>query len=146
MKNDKNRNMNSLKLYTSMKFEIEKLIDQMLAPVNIEREEEVDFPFDMFIEKDMLVIEIEMPGLEKENVNLEGIDKFIEISGDKNTIKKKYRNCICIERANGVYKKVIFIDQPVNLQKATAQMDAGVLTITCPVVDEKRCKKIIDID
>ena len=114
------------------------------SPMNREPEEDINFPFDMYIENDEVVIEVEMPGLEKEQVHIEGIDQFLEISGEKDTVKRKYKCCIGLERTNGKYKKLIYIERSVNMQSAAAQLEDGVLTIRLPLVEEERGKKIIN--
>ncbi len=135
----------SIKLYNNLKSEVDRLIDALLTPMNREPEEDINFPFDMYIENDEVVIEVEMPGLEKEQVHIEGIDKFLEISGEKDTVKRKYKCCIGLERTNGKYKKLIYIERSVNMQAATAELEDGILIIRLPLVEEKRGKKIINI-
>jgi HSP20 family protein len=135
----------SIKLYNNLKSEVERLIDQILTPLAHEPEEDIHFPFDMYIEGEELVIEVEMPGLEKGQINIEGIDKFLEISGEKDTVKRKYKYCIGLERTNGKFKKLVYIERSVNMQNVTALLDDGVLTIRLPLVEEKRGKKIINI-
>lgn len=139
-------NLKSIKLYSRVKGELERLVDTMLAPMNREPDDEIKFPFDMYIEDDELVIEVEMPGLEKECITIEGIDRFLEISGEKDTVKKKYKNCVGLERTNGKFKKIFFIEKSINMQDAEASIKEGVLIIRFPLVEEKRGKKIININ
>lgn len=146
MPENKDTQFRSLKRYHTLKAELEHLVDSLCAPLASEPEEDIHFPFDLFIENDELVVEVEMPGLEKEHLHIEGIDKFVEISGEKDTIKRKYKSCVGLERANGKFKKLIYLEQAVNLQTATATLEDGVLTIRLPLVEEKRGKKQITIN
>jgi HSP20 family protein len=109
-------------------------------------EQDIYSPYDIFIENNLLVIEIEMPGFSKEDINIVSVDKFIEISGIKDTKKTKYENCITLERTNGKFSRLIYVPQPVNINQAEADMKNGILTISIPLIEEKRwlkTKKII---
>jgi len=136
----------SLRRYNSLKLEIERLIDTLLKPLTRETEEDLSCPFDLYLEGDELVIEMEVPGLEKEHLHVEGMDKFVEISGVKDTVKRKYKACLGLERTNGKFKKLVYIEHVVNFQEATARLEDGVLTIRMPLITEKRGKKRITIE
>ncbi len=135
----------SLQLYTNMKFEIEKLIDSILAPINLVSDEDIVFSHDIYIEDNFLVIEVEMPGVEKESVTVECSDRFIEIYGIKNTIKKRYKSCVALERTAGRFKKIIYLEKAVNMNKPDALLESGILRISFPLIEEKRGSKTIEL-
>jgi len=139
-------NFKSLKRYSTIKNELDKLIESILAHLHSKVDKEIDFPVDIYIEDNTLVIEVEMPGLEKEELLLENIEKFIELTGEKDTVKRKYKSCVALERTNGKFKKIVYLEKTVNIQKAESFLDEGVLTMKIPLVNEKRGKKIIKIN
>jgi len=136
----------SLRRYNNLKLEIERLIDTLITPLTAEAEKDISCSFDLYLEGEELVVEMEVPGLEKEQLRIEGTDKFLEISGQKDTVKRKYKVCLGLERANGKFKKLIYIERSVNFQDARASLEDGVLTIRMPLVTEKRGKRLITIE
>jgi len=145
---EKSDNLVLLKRYRELISSIDKLFEDYLSPDTGQRDE-VDFPMDVFIEiaSDELVIEIEMAGLNAETVLITGVDNVLEIRGTKDTMRDDcYESCICLERENGVFRKLIHIDYPVDYRKADASFKAGVLIIKLPVITEKRSENIIKIN
>ncbi len=136
----------SLRRYNDLKAEIERIIDSLLTPITPDSEKDVSCPFDLYLEGNELIVEMEVPGLERHQIRIEGMDKFIEISGEKDTVKRKYRSCLGLERTNGKFKKIIYIEHSVNFQEARASLRDGILTIRLPLVVEKRGKKIISLE
>jgi len=133
-------NLSVLKQYRGLVEEIESALSDLLDPEKSQKSE-IDFPYDVFIDEGgcRLVVEVEVPGLTMENVSVSGFDQFIEISGDKDTLRSnRYENCVCLERENGTFRKVIHLGRAVNFNKATVSMDNGVLIIKFPIVVDKR--------
>ncbi len=143
----KSDNLVLLKKFRELISGIEKLLEEHLSP-DTGHSDEIDFPMDVFIETETkeMVIEIEMPGLNADCVKVTGIDNLIEIFGTKDTTRESfYESCICLERENGVFRKIINIEHPVDYQKAVSCFKKGVLIIKLPLIDEKKCNNVLEI-
>ncbi len=145
MAKNSRENMKSFQLYTSFKFDIQKLVDSMLAPYNPDSNDAVDLPHDIYVHEKKMRIEVEIPGVDESNLEIEGCNQCIRISGVKNTIKSRYPSCVALERSAGKFKKIIYLGQAVNMQQAQAKLERGLLTIEIPVIEEKRGKRIIQL-
>lgn len=99
--------MKSFQLYTSFKFDIQKLVDSMLAPYNPDSNDAVDLPHDIYVHEKKMRIEVEIPGVDESNLEIEGCNQCIRISGVKNTIKSRYPSCVALERSAGKFKNHI---------------------------------------
>lgn len=135
-----------LKLYSAVKKEIGKIVDTMLDPVNSRGNDNLDMPFDMFVDEDFLVVEIELPGLTKDEISIETRGETLEIYGRKNTVKSGYRECVTLERENGIFRKTIHTGMSVDMSKGRAVLENGLLQISLPIVKEKRRKRKITIE
>jgi HSP20 family molecular chaperone IbpA len=135
-----------LDFFNSIKSELSRLMNDILEPLHNEFKQETHFPYDMFITEDnsFIVIQAEMVGVSKKDVIIESLDNFIEITGIKRNITS-FDTCLGLERENGTFKTLIYLERPVNLHTATATLLDGLLEITIPVVSEKRGKKTITI-
>ena len=101
---------------------------------------------DMFSTSDSIIIEVELPGVRQNEVDISLVRNTLTIRGFKyECFDEKKINFVCMERNFGRLFRVIDIPCPVNTTKIKAVFSDGVLTITVPKIEEKRSipKKII---
>ncbi len=97
---------------------------------------------DMYSTKDELFIEVEMPGVKKEDINLYLHKNTIKLSALKaEATEDNKTNYVCLERVFGKLFRSIEIPFPVNTSKVKATYKNGVLTIVIPRVEDKRSYK-----
>lgn len=99
------------------------------------------FPsIDVFETKDSLLIKIEAPGMNKSDLSIVCHGHKLVVTGEKRQPKedKRVAGYICIERSFGRFERTIYIDQAVQMKKATATLGHGVLTITMPKLKDRR--------
>ncbi|MEM3342656.1 MAG: Hsp20/alpha crystallin family protein [Thermoplasmata archaeon] len=161
---EKNRNNKENKLaprnmaapYTPGLFwrEFDEIFDQFRKEMN-----SLMFPFEQFEEARFpatnihddgknIVVEAEMPGLSKEDVNIEVTDKYIEIKGEKKEEKeekddkKKY---IRKERSFTSYHRRIPLPEKIKPEEVKASMKDGVLKVTMPKLEAKQEPEAIKV-
>lgn len=90
------------------------------------------------------VVEVEMPGVNKEQVNIELRDDRLTVSVNQNEeIKEETSNYVRRERRSGSMSRT-FIVEDVDEEKVSAQLKDGVLSIILPKKnDNKRNRKIV---
>jgi HSP20 family molecular chaperone IbpA len=141
MTNRKNSdNLSALKQYRGLIEAIETALSDLLNP-EISHEEEVDFPYDVYIEESgkTIVVEVEIPGISVDCIKVNGFDKFIEIRGMKDTLRSsRYESCVCLERQNGNFRKVIYLGNAVNFKNSSVSLCDGILVLKFPIVEDKR--------
>ena len=91
-------------------------------------------------------IEAELPGLSKDDINLELDDNSLIISAtNKEERKEENENYIRRERRTGTYQRAFQIDN-VKEEEIEAEYEDGILKIQLPKEEEGRTKKrVIDI-
>ena len=62
------------------------------------------------------------------------------LSGEKKQPKadRSVRGYLCIERGFGKFSRSLYVDRAVDLTQASAELHAGVLTITLPRLKDRR--------
>jgi len=91
------------------------------------------------------VVKAEMPGVSKEDLNIEVSENSIEISAEsKEETKEEKKGYIRRERRYASFFRSIPLPEDVLPDKADAQLKEGVLTVTLPkaTVPEKKTKKL----
>jgi len=85
----------------------------------------------------------ELPGFNKEDVNIEVMDEAVVIQAQKmQTEEEKKKNYIRRERAAQTYFRRIDLPEKVNSDSAKASLNNGVLEITLPKKEPKEKKKL----
>lgn len=77
-----------------------------------------------------VMIEAELPGLEKKDIKVEVRDNLLTITGERKQEKKieKAENC-CVERHYGKFERSFSLGDTVNTGKVSAAYKNGVLTL-----------------
>ncbi|MFQ5900113.1 MAG: Hsp20/alpha crystallin family protein [Thermodesulfobacteriota bacterium] len=96
-------------------------------------------PVDLFCCKDKVVIEIELAGIEQEDIEITFVTPFLFIKGSKeNKLKNARVEYLCMECAFGNFQRVIEIPYSVNSAMSEASFNDGLLTISMPIVSNRR--------
>jgi len=104
-------------------------------------------PVDVYEEGDQVVVKAELPGLKKEEIDVEIAGDVITISGKKeqeeNVEKKDYFR---FERLAGAFSRSVALPAEVQLDSVTAQLTDGLLEIRAPkVVGAKVTSRKIEV-
>jgi HSP20 family protein len=93
--------------------------------------------------KQELVITAELPGMQREGIQLTVDNNTLTISGEKKMDGELVEdNCHRIERAYGPFTRSFSLPPTVDTGKVSADYKAGVLTIRLPVREEAKPKQI----
>lgn len=93
--------------------------------------------------KDAYKISVELPGMEKNDIDIQIKDNVLTISGEKKEETKSdegtfYRR----ERRFGKFSRSINLPNDINVDGIDAEYKNGVLTLTLPKTEEAKPKKI----
>ena len=93
--------------------------------------------------KDAVIVKAELPGVAEEDVTVEVADNIMTISGEKKEEKEeKDEGFYHKEMYTGSFTRSFTLPSEVKSEKAEAEMDNGILTITVPKVAPKQAAKI----
>lgn len=98
---------------------------------------------DIYEDKENLVLEAELPGMNREDFDLSIENNVITLSGDRKFEKKtEGDNYHRVERSYGSFTRAFTLPQTVNPNGAQAEFNNGVLRVTLPKREETKAKKI----
>lgn len=99
-------------------------------------------PIDMFTTPSELVIEVELPGVRKEDIDLTLYKNTLTIRAMKfECFEEDKINYVCMERSFGRIFRAVELPDPVDTSRIKASYLDGVLTIVMPRVADKRNSK-----
>jgi len=100
---------------------------------------------DIFEEGDDVVVKTELPGMEKDNIDINLTDNTITISGEKKKEEKvEKKNYYHLERSYGSFSRSFSLPSEVQADKAKATFKNGLLEVRIPKTEEakKKAQKI----
>ena len=104
-----------------------------------------DMKCDIYEKDNMYHIEMDIPGFDKEDINIELKDGYLTVQAKKsNEVNEENKNYIRRERSYGEYSRTFNLGDA-DAEKVDAKFEKGTLLITVPKKDESLTKKIIEI-
>jgi HSP20 family protein len=98
---------------------------------------------DLREEKDHYVLEADLPGVKREDIDLSIVDDVLTVKGERNGEEWKqsegYRS---VERNYGSYQRSFRIPGGIDASKVQATYEAGVLRVTLPKPENAKPKQI----
>jgi HSP20 family protein len=85
-----------------------------------------------------LMIVVEVPGLVPDALRVAHSEGRIIVTGERRERKPAGVAFLCMERPQGRFTRSILLDAAVDIRQASAELDAGLLTITIPRVKDRR--------
>lgn len=108
-------------------------------------DEAVQQPMDLRETPEAFIVKMDLPGLEKSDINIEVKDRVLSVSGEqkKSNEKKKGERILLQERSVSSFAREVVLPKGVDADAVSAEYKAGVLTITLPKTEkDKDVRKI----
>jgi HSP20 family protein len=123
--------------WSGLETEIDRLFETALGdfadPASSTR-----FPVDLYQDKDHTYVRAELPGVSREDVNVEIVDGYLTITANRKSATEKDRQP---ESTLSLTRSLELPDQ-VQTDQISANYENGVLTVTLPKREEAKPKKI----
>lgn len=100
-------------------------------------------PMDMFEQGDDLVVRAELPGFQKEDIdlNLEGDELTLKATRKQDELPEGAKGYLC-ELCHGEHSRTVTLPFPVDSEKISACFENGLLEIRLPKTEEAKPKHI----
>jgi len=98
-------------------------------------------PVDIEETDDAWIVEAELPGVKRDDVNVEVRENELEISGE---VKERERKGVLRRRTRrvGVFDYRVTLPGPVDAANVDARLDDGVLTVRIPKPEQARARRV----
>ncbi len=126
--------------------EMNEVVNRFLDPwsrsvVEGEQERIWRMPMDAYMTDDAIVIRMELPGVREEDVQITLENNVLTIAGELRPREDDHKYFLR-ERPAGQFKRALSVGTPVDVSKAEAVFQDGVLTLTLPKAEEVKPKTI----
>jgi HSP20 family protein len=99
-------------------------------------------PVDLYETADQYVIAAELPGLQREDVEIQVHDGRLTLSGVRRERELACEQFHRVERGHGSFSRTFQLPIPIDAERITADLRDGVLTVTCPKSTEPPARRI----
>jgi HSP20 family protein len=98
---------------------------------------------DVYEEKDDIVVKAELPGMDKDNIEVNLTDRTLTIKGEKKKEEEmKEENYYRSERSYGSFLRTLELPKDVHADKVKATFKNGILEVRMPKTEEAKAKEI----
>jgi len=98
-------------------------------------ESDIHVPLDVLADDDSYVIEMIVPGLEPDDVEIEIVEKTIYIQGEFAAAGEDVKY-LRKERPSGKFRRVVRLPKLLDMEKSEAKIEKGILSLRVPVAEE----------
>ena len=98
-------------------------------------ESDIHVPLDVIVENDSYLIELIVPGLEPDDLEIEIVEKSIDIQGEFKAASEDLKY-LRKELPTGKFKRVIRLPKLLDMEKSEANLKNGILSLRVPVAEE----------
>lgn len=122
--------------WSGLETEIDRLFATALSDFSTQASS-TRFPVDLYEDKDHTFVRAELPGLHRDDINVEMTDGYLTIAATRKTPAQNGEG-----EESYSFSRTIAIDEAVQTDKVGATYENGVLTVTLPKREEAKPKKI----
>jgi HSP20 family protein len=103
---------------------------------------------DIYEDKSNIYLDVEVPGMKKEDVKVKVEDKTLTVSGErKREREEKKEGYYRMERSYGSFYRSFYLPDNVDPTKIKAKYESGVLKLSIPKKEEAKPKEIpVDVE
>ena len=117
-------------------------MDRMLASLLGAERASATMPMDLYRSGDHYVLHIDLPGVDPGTIDVNVEDRTLTISAERTANTEDDAQWLARERPSGTYARQLTVGRGLALDAIAATYSDGVLTLTIPVAEEAKPRRI----
>ncbi|WP_108872011.1 Hsp20/alpha crystallin family protein [Tessaracoccus timonensis] len=103
----------------------------------------VGMPMDLYRDKEAFVANIDLPGVDPDSIDIDIEENTLTVRAErKATVTSEDTEWLTRERSTGTYARQLSLGNGVALDQIEANYNDGVLTITLPIAEQAKPRKV----
>jgi HSP20 family protein len=119
--------------------ELDRLAQQLLG----RDDSQLSMPMDAWREDHAFTVQIDLPGVKEEDIDLEIERNVLTVKAERRGAEVGDREIVHSERPSGTFVRRLFLSEGLDTDDIRATYDAGVLTVTIPVAEQAKPRKVL---
>lgn len=117
--------------------ELERLTEQTVGQVRA-----AVMPMDAFRRGEQFVVRFDLPGVDPGSIDLTVEKNVLTVRAERARSRGEDEEWLLAERPQGAFSRQIFLGETLDIERIEASYDQGVLTITIPVAEQARPRRV----
>jgi HSP20 family protein len=117
--------------------EIDRMFDQALTQTR-----RPSFPMDAYRHGDTVVVHFDLPGVDPNSIDIEFERQALTVTAERSWRPVEGDQLVASERVHGRFQRQLLLGDGLDIEKMHASYEHGVLTITIPVAEKAKPRKI----
>lgn len=118
--------------------ELDRLAQQAFGTTN----RPAVMPMDAYQKGDSFLVQFDLPGVEPDAVELTVEKNVLTVRAERTKPTGEGVEMLVAERPEGTFTRQLFLGETLDTDKIEAQYDAGVLTLSIPVAEQAKPRKV----
>ena len=99
-------------------------------------------PMDAYRRGDSFVVQFDLPGVDSESIELTVEKNVLTVKAERTWTRTEGDEIVVAERPHGSFTRQLFLGESLDPDRIEAHYDAGVLTLTVPVAERAKPRKL----
>jgi HSP20 family protein len=100
------------------------------------------FPLDAFRRGDQFLVQFDLPGVDASSIDLTVERNVLTVRAERRFERQHGDEIVVTERPQGVFTRQLFLGDTLDGQRISASYHDGVLTLTIPVAEQAKPRKV----
>ena len=124
-----------------MRFDPFRELDRLTQQVRGEAGPKM-MPMDAYRRGDRFYVHFDVPGVQTDSIELTVEKNVLNVSAERRWAREQGDEVIVSERPEGTFSRQLFLGETLDTDNIEAHYDAGVLSITIPVAERAKARKV----
>lgn len=99
-------------------------------------------PLDAYRQGDHFVVHLDLPGVDTSSIDLTVEKNVLTVSAERQWQPTDDQQVLASERPQGTFSRQLFLGEGLDTEHVEASYDNGVLTVTIPVAEQAKARKV----
>lgn len=120
-----------------MRFDPFREIDRMTEPARPRQ-----IPMDAYRRGDAFVVHFDVPGVNPDTIDLTVEQNTLTVTAERTWSRADGDELVIVERPQGTFSRQLLLGESLDTDRIAARYDQGVLTVTIPVAEQSKARKV----
>jgi HSP20 family protein len=117
--------------------EMDRVLEQAVSQVR-----RPSFPMDAYRHGDTFVLHFDLPGVDPTSIDVEYERNVLSVRAERSWRPVEGDEVVASERVHGVFQRQLLLGEGLDAEKIHATYENGVLTVTIPIAEKAKPRKI----
>jgi len=117
--------------------EFDRMFDQA-----VNQARQPSFPMDAYRHGDTIVVHFDLPGVDPSSIDIEYERQTLTVTAERSWRPTEGDQLLATERIHGKFQRQILLGEGLDTERLKANYEQGVLTVTIPVAEKAKPRKI----